>query len=54
MPADGDTRVLSYHDVLLRKSDVDILRGPDWLNDQVCPAVLSLYLVLGSVSRSAG
>jgi hypothetical protein len=26
---------LSYHDVLLRSEDVDLLRGPHWLNDQV-------------------
>mmetsp|Transcript_27528 Transcript_27528/g.46078 ORF Transcript_27528/g.46078 Transcript_27528/m.46078 type:complete len:233 (+) Transcript_27528:446-1144(+) len=26
---------LSYHDVLLRSEDIDLLRGPHWLNDQV-------------------
>lgn len=30
-----DARVLSYHDVLLRRADLDLLRGPEWLNDQV-------------------
>lgn len=30
-----ETRVLSYHDVFLRQADVDLLTGPDWLNDQV-------------------
>lgn len=30
----GEARVLSYHDVLLREADVDILKGPHWLNDQ--------------------
>lgn len=28
-------RALSYHDVVLRLADVDLLRGPHWLNDQV-------------------
>lgn len=32
---DPHERVLSYHDVLLLKSDVDLLQGPEWLNDQV-------------------
>ncbi|XP_028811682.1 sentrin-specific protease 8 [Denticeps clupeoides] len=30
-----DPVVLSYHDSLLRRSDVALLRGPHWLNDQV-------------------
>lgn len=30
-----EAKVLSYHDVLLRKKDVEVLRGPRWLNDQV-------------------
>lgn len=30
-----DPIVLSYHDALLRKSDVDLLDGPHWLNDQI-------------------
>jgi hypothetical protein len=30
----GD-KVLSLGDVLLRRSDVDLLTGPNWLNDQV-------------------
>ncbi len=29
-------KVLSYHDVLLRQQDVDLLGSQDWLNDQVC------------------
>ena len=33
--AGPDARVLSYHDVLLRQADVDLLLGPEWLNDQV-------------------
>ena len=31
----GDDRVLSYGDNLLRRSDIDLLKGPRWLNDQV-------------------
>lgn len=27
--------VLSFHESLLRKADVDILRGPSWLNDTI-------------------
>ncbi|XP_053368620.1 sentrin-specific protease 8 [Clarias gariepinus] len=30
-----DPVVLSYQDSLLRRSDVSLLRGPHWLNDQV-------------------
>lgn len=33
--AHPDTRVLSYHDLLLRNADLNLLRGPEWLNDQV-------------------
>jgi len=33
--AGPEARVLSYHDVLLRRADVDLLMGPEWLNDQV-------------------
>lgn len=28
------SKVLSYFDVLLRRSDVELLQGPHWLNDQ--------------------
>ena len=31
----GETKVLDYHDVLLYQSDLDLLTGPYWLNDQV-------------------
>ncbi|KAL0052682.1 hypothetical protein WJX82_005998 [Trebouxia sp. C0006] len=31
----GDEKVLSYGDNLLRRSDVDLLDGPFWLNDQI-------------------
>lgn len=46
MTSDGDARVLSYHDVLLRKADVELLRGPHWLNDQVSfAAMTSAWLI---------
>lgn len=31
----SDDKVLSYFDVVLRRGDVDLLNGPNWLNDQV-------------------
>ena len=31
----GNDKLLSYGDNLLRRSDVDLLKGPCWLNDQV-------------------
>ena len=31
----GDDKLLSYGDILLRRSDIDLLKGPCWLNDQV-------------------
>ena len=31
----SDEKVLSYGDNLLRRSDIDLLEGPCWLNDQV-------------------
>lgn len=31
----ANARALSYHDMLLRHADLDLLRGPQWLNDQV-------------------
>lgn len=37
---DLDAIALSFHDSLLRKSDVNLLRGPHWLNDQI----ISFYL----------
>lgn len=30
-----DRQVLSFHESLLRESDIDLLRGPHWLNDQI-------------------
>lgn len=35
MPPSKRKRVLDYHDVLLYDTDVDLLEGPNWLNDQV-------------------
>jgi len=31
----GMETVLSYHDSLLKKSDVDLLEGAGWLNDKI-------------------
>ncbi len=31
----GKDKILSYGDNLLRRSDVELLKGPHWLNDQV-------------------
>lgn len=35
MDPEVDAIVLSYHDSLLRQSDVALLDGPHWLNDQI-------------------
>ncbi len=53
----GDEKVLSYGDNLLRRSDVDLLDGPFWLNDQVllraclpfCPQNNFVWLVDANV-----
>ena len=29
-------KVLDYHDVLLYDSDLNLLEGQEWLNDQAC------------------
>lgn len=34
-PSNCDEKILSYNDVVLRKSDLDILRGPNYLNDRI-------------------
>lgn len=39
--------VLSYHESLLRQSDIDILRGPCWLND----TIISFYFEYLEVDR---
>lgn len=36
---DPNEKVLSYGDVLIRRSDVELLSGPYWLNDQVLNSV---------------
>lgn len=33
--SEGDKKILSYNDVVLRKSDLDILSGPYYLNDRI-------------------
>lgn len=50
----GDDKVLSYGDNLLRRSDVDLLAGPFWLNDQVlclpfCPQNNFVWLLDANV-----
>ncbi|XP_008547257.1 sentrin-specific protease 8 [Microplitis demolitor] len=35
MPRSEDKTVLSYHDSLLRTSDINLLKGPSWLNDAI-------------------
>ena len=39
----NDEAVLSYHDVLLRKSDVELLKGTEWLNDQIIAFAFELF-----------
>ena len=31
----GEEVILSFHDSLLRRSDVELLRGRGWLNDRL-------------------
>ncbi|KAL5988055.1 hypothetical protein ACLOJK_035818 [Asimina triloba] len=33
--SNDDEKILSYNDVVLRKSDLDILQGPSYLNDRI-------------------
>lgn len=46
--ADGENDVvLSFNDSLVRKSDIDLLDGPHWLNDILigfCFEYVNLYL----------
>lgn len=35
MAESGNAVVLSYFDALLRESDLDVLKGPHWLNDSI-------------------
>ncbi len=39
---DKEPKVLDYHDVLLYRSDIDLLTGDKWLNDQVLGHASSL------------
>jgi len=38
-----DPIVLSYHDVCLRKSDIDTLQGSNWLNDAIISFMFEYY-----------
>lgn len=40
MSKHDDQTVLSFHDTLLRQSDIELLQGPHWLNDHI----ISFYL----------
>jgi sentrin-specific protease 8 len=46
----ADEKILSYNDVVLRRSDLDILGGPYYLNDRIIEFYLS-YLSSGHPSR---
>jgi len=52
MSLNPDTKVLSYYDVLLRQSDLDLFTGPHWLNDQ-CIAFYFEYLIHEVYPKSA-
>lgn len=41
-----DTKILDYHDILLRKGDVELLKGSGWLNDQARAALYSCLWIL--------
>uniref|UniRef100_A0A7N1A444 Ubiquitin-like protease family profile domain-containing protein n=1 Tax=Kalanchoe fedtschenkoi TaxID=63787 RepID=A0A7N1A444_KALFE len=47
--AAGDEKILSYEDVVLRRSDLDILSGPEFLNDRIIEFYFS-YLTSSSPS----
>lgn len=47
----GDEKVLSYGDVLLRRSDVELLEGPHYLNDQIIEFFFS-YLTANLTDNS--
>ncbi|KAG7534919.1 Ulp1 protease family C-terminal catalytic domain [Arabidopsis thaliana x Arabidopsis arenosa] len=44
----GDDKILSYEDVVLRRSDLDILNGPNFLNDRVIEFYLSFLSTVHS------
>jgi hypothetical protein len=50
----SDARALSYHDVVLLHTDVDLLRGPQWLNDSVSAAAhnITITTAAAAVARS--
>lgn len=49
--ADADEKMLSYNDVVLRRSDLDILGGPRYINDRL----IEFYFAhLSAASPSAG
>lgn len=50
---DPDEKVLSYGDVLIRRSDAELLTGPFWLNDQVRAARLEPMLPLCCMTESS-
>ena len=47
-------KVLDYGDVLLRQSDVDLLKGPHWLNDQVTACMDSLHFMWACIELVHG
>jgi len=57
MACNEDTTVLSFHDSLLRQSDVALLHGTEWLNDKLIGfyfeyvAVFSQQIVLHGRQR---
>ncbi|CAA7025045.1 unnamed protein product [Microthlaspi erraticum] len=48
----GDDMILSYNDVVLRRSDLDILNGSDFLNDRVIEFYLSYLSTLHTSSAT--
>ncbi|KAL7201891.1 hypothetical protein ACSBR1_033562 [Camellia fascicularis] len=43
----ADEKILSYNDVVLRRSDLDILSGPYFLNDRIIEFYFSyLHVIL--------
>ncbi|CAL8468357.1 g7897 [Coccomyxa elongata] len=47
---DKETKVLDYHDVLLYRTDIDLLTGDKWLNDQIVSFFFE-YLQLEKYAR---
>lgn len=42
-----DAIILSFHDTLLRQSDVALLQGPHWLNDHIISFYLEYLAIVG-------